>query len=57
MFAFVAKSKIICMEAHVVYILSLLSLFIHHQSLVAKERLEIKNHFIRSGYFQILFTS
>ena len=43
------------MEAHVVYIVSLLSLFIHHQSLVAKERLEIRNHFkARSGYFQVL---
>ena len=34
------------MEAHIVYILSLLSLFIYQQSLVAKEGLQIKNHFI-----------
>ena len=34
------------MEAHVVYILNLLSLIIYHQWLVAEERLQIKNHFI-----------
>ena len=32
-------------------------LFIHRQTPVTKERLEIKNDFIRSGYIQVRFSS